>query len=1216
MRVVGLGDVDCATGVNAVSASGSHTLALKNDGTVWAWGNNRTGELGDGTDIQRGTPAQVLGLNGIVDIAAAGILVAPVGSAHVGGRSFAARADGSVFAWGANDAFDVAHLGDLTRTNRLFPVNVLGLEGNGYLGLQKTDKTPDTFVFANRRGVAPGATVVSAAVTISGITVPPAPISIASVPAGAQYSVNGNPFTNAAGAVSNGDKVTVQLAASASFSASASATVTIGGVSADFVVNTQRNPAAAGTSPVIAAGDAHTALARSDGTLWGWGYNGNGQIGNGSTLSTSAPQTVSGLGNVLDVAAGQFHTLARKSDRTLWASGWNGAGQIGDGTAGTPRLAPVPVTAAFVNGVETMAAGTYHSVAVDGAGSVWTWGSNTDGQLGNGTNIPSFVPVKVAGLTGIIAVAAGERHTLALSSSGALFAWGDNSFGQLGDGTTISRNTPQQIALNGVTRISAGARHTLVLRTDGSVWAWGDNSIGQLGDGSIASRSGPAVVPGLTSGVTAIAAGQFHSIAVKAGQLYVWGNNANGQVGDSGTATRLVPFAVPDRTDIVAVAGGARHTVALSSTNVLYAFGDNTFGQVGNRSGNYNPHGARMNVLRGDVDISDVTVAASTAVGLASSTTGTNASSPGNWGPLVFPSQAVNTLSALQTVNFFNDSFDTNIPNAVFSASPPFVVDSHNCPIPPNATNPTIPPRATCQVQLKFTPTQSGDQVGEFKATWHITDSNSQDVTMETNFPLQGTGSSAAVPVITVSAPLVFANQSLTTTSAAQTITIGNTGTASANLSTLTITGAHSGDFILNSTTCVTGTGTLAAGVSCTASVSFAPTLTGTRTAALSFTSSNASNGSSFSVALSGTGANPVTLTVVKAGTGTGTIISSPAGINCTPTCSASFAAGSTVTLTTTPAAGSVLGSWTGCDMAVGTTCTISSLAAPRSVTATFNQSTQRAFVSATGNDANTATLCAVTAPCKTFKQAVTVVADNGEVVALNTAPYGSVTLTRSISLTAAPGVYAGISVFAGSGVTIASPGISVVLRGLTINGQGGANGILVDTPATGAKLSIENCVIANFANAGGAGVAVNAPAQLRVVNTLIRDSFDGISIAGGATAVITGSKILENSDTGILVNGASATVINTVVSASGTGIAAAASGTANIAVTSSAITNNGTGVIAQGTSTVTLTNSMVTGNTLGLSQAGASTLELTGNNTVRQNATPTSGTITTAPRM
>ena len=277
----------------------------------------------------------------------------------------------------------------------------------------------------------------------------------------------------------------------------------------------------------------------------------------------------------------------------------------------------------------------------------------------------------------------------------------------------------------------------------------------------------------------------------------------------------------------------------------------------------------------------------------------------------------------------------------------------------------------------------------------------------------------------------------------------------------------------------------------------------------------------------------------------------------------------------------------------------------------------QRAFVSATGNNANTATLCAVTAPCKTFAGAAPVVADNGEIVALNTAPYGSVTLTRSISLTAAPGVYAGISVFAGSGVTIASPNISVVLRGLTINGQGGANGILVDTPATGEALDRKLRHRQLRERGSGAGVLVNAPATVRVVDALVRDGFEGISIANGATAIITDSKILNNAF-GILVTDASAAVKNSTVSASSiAGIASGASGTARISVTSSAITNNGTGVmISQPNSVLSLTNSTVTGNAVGLSQSAGATLELLGNNTVRQNGTQSSGTITTAPRM
>ena len=280
----------------------------------------------------------------------------------------------------------------------------------------------------------------------------------------------------------------------------------------------------------------------------------------------------------------------------------------------------------------------------------------------------------------------------------------------------------------------------------------------------------------------------------------------------------------------------------------------------------------------------------------------------------------------------------------------------------------------------------------------------------------------------------------------------------------------------------------------------------------------------------------------------------------------------------------------------------------------------QRAFVSSTGNNANVATFCAVTAPCKTFAGALPAVAPNGEIVALDTAPYGSVTITQSISITAAPGVYAGISVFAGAGVTIAVPNISVVLRGITINGQGGANGISM----TGAsKLSVENCVIANFS---GAAITVAGAGQLRVVNSLIRDSATGVQLSGGAIADISGSKILGSSADGILAtaNAAPPTTVaisDTVISGTGTGngihaLSTVASTSTNVSVIRSTVTNTSVGVFSDssaGTSVLTVSESMITGNATGLKQGGAgvATLESPGNNTVQQNTTQKTGTVT-----
>ena len=275
---------------------------------------------------------------------------------------------------------------------------------------------------------------------------------------------------------------------------------------------------------------------------------------------------------------------------------------------------------------------------------------------------------------------------------------------------------------------------------------------------------------------------------------------------------------------------------------------------------------------------------------------------------------------------------------------------------------------------------------------------------------------------------------------------------------------------------------------------------------------------------------------------------------------------------------------------------------------------TQRAFVSGKGDNLNVATLCAVTTPCKTFAGALPVVADKGEIVALDTAPYGSVTLAQNITISAAPGVYAGISVFAGAGITIATPGISVVLRGLTINGQGGDIGINM---TNGFKLSIENCVIANFLNVTGVAISA-AVGKVQIVNTLVRDSTVGVHLEGGAAANISASKFLGNI-TGIEVHGVApnsvtnAAVSDTVVSGGASGInvfSTIATATNRISVTRSTIANNGTAITSESTTAnalaqITLSDSMVTENTLGIFQSGAgASVKSPGNNTLSNNGT------------
>jgi len=254
-----------------------------------------------------------------------------------------------------------------------------------------------------------------------------------------------------------------------------------------------------GTTLAVAAGYYHSLAMKSNGTVWSWGYNGYGQLGDGTTTQRNTPAQVSGLAGITAVAAGYYQSLALKSDGTVWAWGYNGNGQLGDGTTGTNRLNPVPVSG-LTGTVTAIAGGTNHSIALKSDGTVWTWGYNGYGQLGDGTYTQNPTPVQVHGpgnvgfLTGIIAIAGGENHSIALKSDGTVWAWGYNGYGQLGDGTYNTSNTPVQVStLTGVANIAGGtgANHSLALKSNGSVWAWGNNGNGQLGDGTTTSRNAP-----------------------------------------------------------------------------------------------------------------------------------------------------------------------------------------------------------------------------------------------------------------------------------------------------------------------------------------------------------------------------------------------------------------------------------------------------------------------------------------------------------------------------------------------------------------------------------------------------------------------------------------------------------------------------------------------------------------------------------------------------
>lgn len=306
----------------------------------------------------------------------------------------------------------------------------------------------------------------------------------------------------------------------------------------------------------------------NDGTVISWGGNTNGQLGNGTTTSQNFPAAVAGLSQVSDVAAGVHFAFAVRGGRVL-AWGSNSHGQLGNGTTvpDTPVTTTRPVAVQSLSKVKAIAAGCYHAVALREDGTVWTWGSNSYGQLGIGITTDQNTPKRVQGLEQVMAVSAGCYHSSALTAQGTVKTWGAGGNGRLGNDGTADSYTPVDVrTLTGVTKIIGCGVHNFAFLDDGSVKAWGWNDAGQLGDGTLTDRTTPIPVPGLHH-PTSLACGWKHSVAALADQsVLVWGDNSAGQLGDGSTTTSLTP--------VLALPAGSGTTRVASSRafNSSYAY--------------------------------------------------------------------------------------------------------------------------------------------------------------------------------------------------------------------------------------------------------------------------------------------------------------------------------------------------------------------------------------------------------------------------------------------------------------------------------------------------------------------------------------------------------------------------------------------------------------------------------------------------------------------
>jgi alpha-tubulin suppressor-like RCC1 family protein len=341
----------------------------------------------------------------------------------------------------------------------------------------------------------------------------------------------------------------------------------------------------------ITGGDGFSLSLDKSGTVWGWGNNSSGTLGNGTTLDSLSPVKVSGLsGKTITAISARFlHSLALASNGTVWAWGNNSFGQLGNNSV-NDSSSPVQVMSGLAGKTVTaIATGMSHSLALTSAGTVYAWGNNENGQLGVNSTTSRAIPVQVTGFSGktIKAIAAGNSFSMALATDGSVWAWGYNSSGQLGDGTNTTRLLPViLIGLSGknITAIAAGNNHALALAADNSVWAVGANNSGQLGDGTYTNRSAWVRVKGLTDvTVKAIAAANDHSYLLNLdGTVFASGENDRGQLGDGFTANRYLPDIVTGLSGINTISSGATNGLAVDTNGVVWSWGGNDYGQLGN----------------------------------------------------------------------------------------------------------------------------------------------------------------------------------------------------------------------------------------------------------------------------------------------------------------------------------------------------------------------------------------------------------------------------------------------------------------------------------------------------------------------------------------------------------------------------------------------------------------------------------------------------------
>jgi alpha-tubulin suppressor-like RCC1 family protein len=570
-----------ATNWKQVSGGRDHTAAIKTDGTLWNWGRGQEGQLGGNTPLisaQRNTPVTTF---------AGGTNWKQVAGGYR--HTAAIKTDGTLWTWGNNSS---GQLGDnALGTNRCTPVTTFAggtnwkqvACGREYTAAIKTDGT--LWSWGNNASGQLGRNPDNGAILTPVTTF-----------AGG---------TNWADTATTDPAELYTLSAGTNFTAAIKTDGTLwtwgGNAYGRLGDNTTTNRStpvttfAGGTNwKQVFSGDRHTAAIKTDGTLWTWGNQGNGALGDNTTTQRITPVTTfAGGTNWKQVACASIRfnfTVAIKTDGTLWTWGRNFNGQLGDNTT-TQRITPVTT---FAGGTDwkQVTCGDTHTSAIKTDGTLWTWGRNTEGQLGDNTATDRLTPVTTfTGGTNWKQVAGGGYYTAAIKTDGTLWTWGRNTSGQIGDNTIIQRSTPVTTTAGGSNwkQVSCKGSYTAAIKTDGTLWTWGLGTSGQLGDNTTTSRSNPVTTFAGGTNWKQVSGGSNHTAALNDDgvnkRLYLWGSNANQQLGIFYINQDVIPnqtFA--GGTNWKQVTCGNGHTAAVKTDGTLWTWGNNSAGHLGDNT--------------------------------------------------------------------------------------------------------------------------------------------------------------------------------------------------------------------------------------------------------------------------------------------------------------------------------------------------------------------------------------------------------------------------------------------------------------------------------------------------------------------------------------------------------------------------------------------------------------------------------------------------------